>query len=535
MTSMNAIVIDDQVNVVDGIVSGVHWEALGIGQVFKAYNSSQAQEVFQAQSISLMVCDIEMPMGSGIDLLKWVRIHYPKVECIFLTAHAKFEYANEALRLGCFDYVLQPVKYAELEQVLARAIAKSKQNENLDTLTQYGKRYAENARDYVGSLYRDILNGGQRAVEIFFQDQSVGEDGFTPETIYVPMLVSIIRRKMLLTQGAGEIEEEAMAGPVEEAFGQGALPTQVLKLEPNRFLVLFAWQAGASPDLEVLGEQGRTFLILCQECLGSTVACYLLGAGDIRGLPGLYRALLELEADNVTMRSAVFQGPRAEEWEKTQTLNWSRFGQLLSSRHSDVVLEELRQALNTLAQEEKLGYAQLFRFQQEFLGMVYQVNGKLGIRSAELFSAGEGYRLYNESLGSVEGMLAFVGFLLGAVDNCIPREEGELSLVERVKAYVEENISREITRNEIAGHVFLNPEYLSKIFKREMNIGLTDYILEEKMKLAKSYLSRSALPVSIIASKLGYSNFSYFSKVFKKSTGLSPNDYRREAQSHTGG
>ena len=65
-------------------------------------------------------------------------------------------------------------------------------------------------------------------------------------------------------------------------------------------------------------------------------------------------------------------------------------------------------------------------------------------------------------------------------------------------------------------------------FKKEKGIGLSNYITEEKVKRAKSYLDNTSLPICIIASKLGYSNFSYFSKIFKTSTGVLPNDYRKE-------
>jgi two-component system, response regulator YesN len=68
-----------------------------------------------------MLCDIEMPAESGLSLFRWVKKKGINVECIFLTAHADFIYAKEAIQLGGFDYILQPARYEDIEQAIVRA------------------------------------------------------------------------------------------------------------------------------------------------------------------------------------------------------------------------------------------------------------------------------------------------------------------------------------------------------------------------------------------------------------------------------
>ena len=63
----------------------------------------------------------------------------------------------------------------------------------------------------------------------------------------------------------------------------------------------------------------------------------------------------------------------------------------------------------------------------------------------------------------------------------------------------------------------MNPEYLSRLFKKVKGISLSDYIVQEKLKIAISLLEGTNLPVSVIATNIGYTNFSYFTQVFKKS------------------
>jgi len=96
--------------------------------------------------------------------------------------------------------------------------------------------------------------------------------------------------------------------------------------------------------------------------------------------------------------------------------------------------------------------------------------------------------------------------------------------IEYIREHIQENLSIE----SIAGALSLNPSYLSKLFKQEMNVSISQYIRDEKIKIATKmlrYLNESSLD---IANYLGFSSQSHFIQVFKKQTGLTPEEYRRE-------
>jgi two-component system response regulator YesN len=113
---MVVLVVDDQINIVNGICVGVDWNRIGVTKVLKAYNTFEAKEILKSHIVDIMLSDIEMPVESGLDLFRWVQQKQMKTECIFLTAHADFSYAKEAIKLGGFDYILQPAKYEDIEQ-----------------------------------------------------------------------------------------------------------------------------------------------------------------------------------------------------------------------------------------------------------------------------------------------------------------------------------------------------------------------------------------------------------------------------------
>ncbi len=92
--------------------------------------------------------------------------------------------------------------------------------------------------------------------------------------------------------------------------------------------------------------------------------------------------------------------------------------------------------------------------------------------------------------------------------------------------YIEKNIHRHITLEEAAEYVHLSSFYLSKLFKKELNVNFIQYVTERRMERAKELLEHTDLPILNIALELSYHEPNYFSKVFKKVVGMTPTEYR---------
>ena len=106
-------------------------------------------------------------------------------------------------------------------------------------------------------------------------------------------------------------------------------------------------------------------------------------------------------------------------------------------------------------------------------------------------------------------------------------ENSDERTIQIAKEYIARNLSRNISRADVAQAVHLNEAYFSKLFTRQTGGTFKDYLLQEKMRTACRMLKSSALSVSIIASKVGYDNFSHFSQTFKKVIGITPLEYRK--------
>ena len=119
---MKLLIVDDQSTVVQGLLHCTNWAEMGFTVVDTALNAVDAKASLLRQEAEVMLCDIEMPMESGLDLLDWLRQRGMTTRCIFLTAHAEFRYAQEALRLGGFDYIMQPAPYEQVADAVSRAL-----------------------------------------------------------------------------------------------------------------------------------------------------------------------------------------------------------------------------------------------------------------------------------------------------------------------------------------------------------------------------------------------------------------------------
>ena len=101
-------------------------------------------------------------------------------------------------------------------------------------------------------------------------------------------------------------------------------------------------------------------------------------------------------------------------------------------------------------------------------------------------------------------------------------------IVKKVQKYVDENLDMVITRQEIANHVSLNESYLSRLFKKETGVSISDYILQKRMSRAKALLIRSSMSISNVALEVGYAYPAYFIKMFKREVGKTPKEYRNQ-------
>lgn len=140
---MTLLIVNDDSIVADTMKEEMDLAAYGIRQAYVAYDAQEAKEVIRQMDIDILLCDIEMPGESGLELLRWVREGNWEIECIFLTCHAKFDYAQEAISLKCQDYILTPAKYEEIGRVIQSVVDRIHSRREEQRYTEYGRQFLQ--------------------------------------------------------------------------------------------------------------------------------------------------------------------------------------------------------------------------------------------------------------------------------------------------------------------------------------------------------------------------------------------------------
>lgn len=163
---MKLLIVDDEYIAVEGVMNGVNWDSLGFEQVYQAYSYSDAIQVFQKSYVEVLVCDIEMPDGTGLELVEWVNAHSPETQCIIMSCHDEFEYCRQALSLKCLDYVLKPVRYPTLTAILKKAMETVEERRHKARMETFGQQYIE----MVSGKNRDDSQDAVERVEHYIRE-----------------------------------------------------------------------------------------------------------------------------------------------------------------------------------------------------------------------------------------------------------------------------------------------------------------------------------------------------------------------------
>ena len=131
---MILLMVDDEPIIIQTLARSISIESLNIEKILLAYSAEDAKRYFLNEPmIDLVMCDIEMPQTNGLALLSWIRANYPQTGCVFVTNYSVFQYAQEAIRLGCLDYILKPIT----PQQITASIEKCIKNVNIEDLLKY--------------------------------------------------------------------------------------------------------------------------------------------------------------------------------------------------------------------------------------------------------------------------------------------------------------------------------------------------------------------------------------------------------------
>lgn len=521
---MNILIVDDEKLAVEVIKNMIQWECYGIEEVYTAYSMKQAVEAMERHEISILLCDIEMPKGSGLEVAAWIQEQKLDIKIIFLTSHAVFQYASQAIKYGVSDYLLKPVVPEELEQAIQLASEKIQLQKQMEQNEKFASYWNSGKTIMQQEFWKTYLSCGKEYKNIQSMSQKIDIDA-KPGAAYYPILIYWSRKKNRGTVWDDEIIEFSIRNIVSEVlFGKMQNGNFVL-IRNNCILVVYPMQRETQLWMR---EKCKMMLDRCGEYLSfCNISCYVKGDTPFEKLKEAVDMLIETEEKDILKENKVIMAQQDKEVFKYQKPDMEPWMNGLFEKSQSKVLKEIQKYLEEVGVVYHADSKALGQFQHDFLQELYIVLERKGIYAHSVLSSPQMLESFNRASKSITDMVNWVSDLSDALVQYDYKKEKTPDMIKEIKMFIEENSGEEISRNDLAAKVFLHPDYLSRIFKEQMGLSLSDFIIQVRIDKAKVLLQKTDDRISDISAKVGYQNTAYFTKLFKRATGMTPKEFRK--------
>lgn len=489
---LKVAIFDDEFIVIEGLRKMVDWFKYGMEVVGTAKDGNSALELFYTERPDIIFTDIRMPGIDGLELVGKVLEEAPETKCIVFSGFNEFEYVKKALKLGVIDYLQKPITIPMIEEALQKIghqINREKEVSELRT------RWNENRQELLEKATLDLLLGKK-------ETEPKWRECF------------------------GESEAELIKGITVIAYSG-----KRYSIENDEFYkVVHVWNGSThilvfyhfKENLEVFSNQ----LITWTEHEEVTI-----GSGQT------YTRILDITTSYREALHALRYGRFLE------SKGWTRFEEVgtnhkipenLSAQEESVLFymrtgdrEGLLAQLTKYIQWIDFKKFNLDIIESELLKLVYlglEVVKETGedIKKAGYYPQKEIRELTTKDEMSdwlFKQMEMMFDLMIGS------KKTNKHKAVEKAKKYIESHFNQDITLQEVANVVGMNPNYFSLLFKEEIGLTYIKYLTKYRMELAKIML-KEGRKISEVSEEVGYLTYRHFSEVFKKYTGMTPKQYK---------
>lgn len=496
-------IVDDEASIREGLGKMIGKESgrFVVDGLFS--NGQDVLDYLGEAELDVIVTDIRMPVVDGLELIKQVKAFKPEIRCIIMSGFIDFEYARQALRYSAVDYLLKPINKKQLFALLYTLDEEKTAGQSKEWQIRLGLllSYLKSAPGLCAKLPELAL----------------------PAAYYFVLVIKGSDPNLLRT-GLQQIEA---SHPFP--FAWDLLETG------EQMLTLVGYSPSEPEEADIRGFAGKLEGLLCS---GRTLAGSSLGYREPALLSRAYTEAKQAcdfgiygevgwNYSHIADVPELAPGPDIGELFAGYRDDLSQALQILHPPQAATCLKHLfEQLLRQKAPAESV--ILLCRLVMEAASAELHEWGKIcGQASANTLEAA---LLSCLSFSEIQAMFIaeFTGVLKQIRDARLAQAGKS---VETVKRWIAEHYDQPAELGQLAGMVFLTPSYLSKLFKHETGMTITDYLIDMRIKKAKHLLRKSnEMKIHEIGCEVGYPDPAYFNKLFKRMVGVTPNEFKRISQ-----
>lgn len=529
---MNLLIVDDDKYVIEGVMNGVDWDSLAMDNVYTALGTYQAKEIFTKYQIHILLCDIEIPNENGLSFVEWIRNQGFQTYVIFFTSYADFHYAQKAIQLDSFEYILKPVAYDELTDVIRRAAEAVEKELDSKKFQEMGQYWLNNRNSRNESFWSKLLSRQlPLSTEEVYQRVEQEMLGYKPEHRFLIAEADYGNPEDWEDISKLELYSNHIKHQLETLFSDKNNKIETIWNETVCRWYMIVNFTGCSLDKDKLRDDGKAFLQINARNLGKRGSLYF---SEIIALENAYEQIermKQMRFHNMGFREDVFF---TDEFKCRQVLyqkpDLDRLELLMSMEDKDKVIAFIDDYLGYHAGFYELNEETLQCFMFDVMQIVFSILRERQIEAHQLFAGNKTRELYEKALESIKNMKNYIHYLVETAIEYEKYIQEPDNVISKIEKYIEDNMEKNITRADLAQMVYLNPDYMSRLFKNTKGISLLNYITERRMEKAKQLLLVTREPICVIATKTGFPSCSYFSKKFKEYYGVLPAEFKKNGE-----
>ncbi len=523
------LVVDDEQWIRKGIVSKLINHGFRFECICESEDAETALVIVKENKPDIVITDIRLPEMSGIDLIREIKKVYTEVQFIIISGYAEFQYAEQALNMGVSSYLLKPVPEEELAEAVNHVIVNIEKQKEIDQMETRKKRLEESNETLV--LERAINKAIHSRIETIGIDEPVRFIPIGEDEIYNYMLLLIHVDSSSYSDSTFKYEDIGLIKYAIKNIAEEIRPNNNFAVVDNLKDVTQVMIIIAHPDGEELQRLCKTFAydLYSKIIKYVTISVTIAISGICNKISQeIYKQAMSAFNMRLVNNSRIFIYDRIDynakfELAEHQLRILERYITVGNYKNIRAILQDIfsnDNLRNRKAEYVKSIYYEIIRIILKSCSIMNDYDNCIDIQRL----------LSDEVIDHSDNPQQIVDYLYNTVTRVLKEDKNANAncreIIGKAKEYIKRNYANEITVKELANHFSVNPNYFSTIFKQETGVTLTNYLKDTRIQKACDLLRNTHSTINEIAQIVGYEDTQYFYRVFKKTLGITPLEYR---------
>ncbi|MFM9278817.1 helix-turn-helix domain-containing protein [Paenibacillus jiagnxiensis] len=522
---MKMVIVDDEKGIVDGLNKLIGRYVPECEMIGAAYNGLDGFRLILERQPDIVITDIRMPQADGLEMIRMLKDEACHAKFILLSGYAEFEYARKGMQLGVQFYINKPVEEEELQDCVYKVMEvirseRARQQEVHNLKLQVHNRMVESAlRDLMdaGSDNKLLVDELLRVIRIPLEDTryvcALLEFESSLGALKGPGLERLflrIDRTLEQYQGVYRIRYSGSQVAVMVTHDQDIKYRELIRsIHDLKEMVYEETKLSMAVGIGTVQERAEGISLSFEEARHAL--SYKVIKGEDAVIP--YSEIVNLKGRRLPVSEEIISKLEAcmDNMDEKGCVNLIReiFG-IIEKEESMSPADLQLQCLSILLSSMRKMSLQQFQ-QHDIIGRHI-----LSLESISRFRTLE--QLEEWMVQVIQGILSF------KQEHQIPRKK---DIIAEIKEYVTEHYSEPISLADLSARFFINPYYLSQLFKQKTGETYLNFLAQTRINKAKELLIRTDLKVYEICQRVGYSDAQHFARLFEKLTGCKPSEYRK--------